>query len=121
MTQREAIYDYMLKNEEISDNDARREFGCNRLGARIWDLRHRYGISIIGQQRTTKNRWGKNTRPSFYRLPLTKKELNKMSKTRLLYLAKKYEYPIKSKFKTGMVKDFLHAQTKEVRKQNGRD
>ena len=39
-TQKQRILEYMKTFGVISPYDALREFGCMRLGARIWDLRH---------------------------------------------------------------------------------
>ena len=46
MTQSQEIMIYLHKHGSITPMDALREFGCFRLGARIWDLRHEYGHSI---------------------------------------------------------------------------
>lgn len=39
MTQCDRILQYMQEVGPITQLDAAREFGCWRLGARIWDLR----------------------------------------------------------------------------------
>lgn len=51
----------------ISQAQAIDEFGCYRLGARIWDLRHR-GYSIKTEKRTKKNRYGKTVNYAVYLL-----------------------------------------------------
>lgn len=38
-TQNARVLD-LLRHRSLTDNDARDELGLNRLGARIWDLRH---------------------------------------------------------------------------------
>lgn len=40
------ILDWMKEKGSITPMEALNEFGCYRLGARIWDLRHRYGLKI---------------------------------------------------------------------------
>lgn len=52
---------------EITPLDALREFGCMRLGARIWDLRRR-GVEIVREDVETINRFGKPVRYAKYRL-----------------------------------------------------
>ena len=43
--QKRRIYDYMLAGNEITQRLASELFDCDRLGARIWDLRHD-GVSV---------------------------------------------------------------------------
>lgn len=38
--QKRLIYDYMLDGNEITQRIASALFDCDRLGARIWDLKH---------------------------------------------------------------------------------
>lgn len=38
VSQKDAIWQYMQEHGQITPMDALREFGCFRLGARIWDL-----------------------------------------------------------------------------------
>lgn len=40
MSQNDAILDALLRGEKITPLDALRKYGCFRLGARIWDIRH---------------------------------------------------------------------------------
>ena len=40
MSQREMIRDYLLLNGSITPLEALNRFGCFRLGARVWELRH---------------------------------------------------------------------------------
>lgn len=39
-SQTEMIRDYLMLGHGLTSLDALRHFGCARLGARIWDLRH---------------------------------------------------------------------------------
>lgn len=39
---------------------------CDRLGARIYDLRHKFGMSIRTEYRTKKNRFGHTVRYAVY-------------------------------------------------------
>lgn len=58
MTQREMILQYMQDTGSITPLDALREFGCMRLGARIFDLR-KSGIEIRRVLEQRENRYGK--------------------------------------------------------------
>lgn len=49
MSQKEQIKQYLLTGKTLSPLEALQKFGCFRLGARIWDLRHEgYQIENIG-------------------------------------------------------------------------
>lgn len=67
MTQSEMILRYMHENGSITQWEAMREFGCMRIGARIWDLK-RAGTHIITESQTEKNRYGKPVTFARYRL-----------------------------------------------------
>ena len=58
MTQCDMILAYLIENGSITQLEAAEEFGCWRLGARIWDLRHA-GHEIKSEMVTKKNRYGK--------------------------------------------------------------
>lgn len=58
MTQCDMILDFMRDNGSITQLEAAEEFGCWRLGARIWDLRHA-GYEIKRDMVSKKNRYGK--------------------------------------------------------------
>lgn len=66
-SQCDMILRWLQEIGEITPMDAIREFGCYRLGARIWDLKHR-GIAIESELRHGKNRFGKTTSWAVYRL-----------------------------------------------------
>lgn len=67
MTQCDMILRFMQENGSITQAEAVTEFGCYRLGARIWDLKAR-GHAIKSDKVTRKNRWGKSV--SFARYTL---------------------------------------------------
>ena len=67
MTQAEMVLRYMEDCGSITPLDALREFGCMRLGARIYDLKRR-GHEIEKDTVTAKNRYGKNVSFARYRL-----------------------------------------------------
>ena len=48
-SQKKAIETMLLQGESVTPKDARQLCGCERLGARIWDLRHTdgYGDRIV--------------------------------------------------------------------------
>ena len=58
LTQKEMILRFMQENGSITQAEAVTEFGCYRLGARIWDLK-RDGYAIESTMITKKNRYGK--------------------------------------------------------------
>lgn len=61
MTQKEMVLHYLETHKSITQMDAIREFGCTRLGARIWDLVHLDGIVIKREMETVVNRFGRPT------------------------------------------------------------
>lgn len=64
---KEMILDYMREHGSITPMEAIREFGCTRLGARIWDLVHKDGYNITVETVTEKNRFGKPVSFARYR------------------------------------------------------
>lgn len=48
-TQTEKIKEVLLKGGSITPLDALQNFGCMRLGARIWELIHKQGFEIVGE------------------------------------------------------------------------
>ncbi len=67
MTQCEKILRYMRDVGPITQLDAAKEFGCYRLGARIWDL-EKAGHAIRKRTVTNKNRYGESVSFAEYRL-----------------------------------------------------
>lgn len=59
-TQLDIIREHLLTYGEIDKKTALRICECDRLGARIWDLRHDAGdpMSIVTKRVTTKNSLG---------------------------------------------------------------
>lgn len=45
----------LLRGETLTPMDALRRFGCFRLGARIWELRHKCGMDIRAVRHTTES------------------------------------------------------------------
>lgn len=45
-SQKKKIYAFMAAGHAITQRIASREFNCDRLGARIWELRHEDGIDV---------------------------------------------------------------------------
>ena len=62
------ILRYMQEEGSITPLDALREFGCLRLGARIWDLKNIRGIRIKTEKQKAKNKYGKVVRYARYSL-----------------------------------------------------
>lgn len=67
MTQCDMILKYMQDEGSITPWEAMREFGCMRLGARIYDLRRR-GLDITKETETSRNRYGKRVSYAKYRV-----------------------------------------------------
>lgn len=67
MTQCDMILNYMRETGGITPWEAIREFGCMRLGARIYDLRRR-GITIKREMEHRENRYGKTVSFARYRV-----------------------------------------------------
>lgn len=67
MTQNDMILAYLRDNRSITPWEAIREFGCMRLGARIYDLRRR-GVDIRKETERRTNRYGKTVSYAKYTL-----------------------------------------------------
>ncbi len=67
MTQCEMILRYMQDTGSITPWEAMREFGCMRLGARIYDLKRR-GVPIRRETVQDTNRYGKTVSYARYRV-----------------------------------------------------
>lgn len=44
------VREYLVRHGSITPTQALEEFGCYRLGARIFELRHNYGMNIKTEQ-----------------------------------------------------------------------
>ena len=60
MTQCERILRHLQDYGSITQAEAVTEYGCYRLGARIWDLKAK-GVPIKSETVTGKNRYGERT------------------------------------------------------------
>jgi hypothetical protein len=60
VTQCERILRHLQDYGSITQAEAVTEYGCYRLGARIWDLRAQ-GVPIKSETVTGKNRYGERT------------------------------------------------------------
>lgn len=67
MTQTDMILNHLRTSGSITPREALAEYGCMRLGARIYDLRQQ-GYRITAQLETTYNRFGKRVCYSRYML-----------------------------------------------------
>lgn len=68
MTQAEKIKEYMKTNGYITQREAIQHLHCYRLGARIWDLEHKYQVPIIHEMQRVQNSDGTWTRIARYSL-----------------------------------------------------
>lgn len=67
MTQTDMVLRYMQENGAITAWEAVKEFGCFRLGARIYDLKAA-GYPIRTETETSRNRYGKKVSFAKYSL-----------------------------------------------------
>lgn len=67
MKQKDKILHYMQTHGSITQAEAYEFFGCTRLGARVYDLRHD-GHSIVKVTETGTNRYGDKTAYARYSL-----------------------------------------------------
>lgn len=68
MTQNAAIREHLLEYGFIDKPTALDLYDCDRLGARVWDLRHQYNMDIRTDYKTKKNRMGHTVRYAVYHL-----------------------------------------------------
>ena len=61
------VLQHMKTYGSINPDEAKEQYGCMRLAARIKDLRNK-GVDIETEMVTGKNRYGGNTRYAVYRL-----------------------------------------------------
>jgi hypothetical protein len=62
----ERIIAYCKQHGSITQLEATRELGTTRLGARIWDLKHRLGYEVDDVWETATDRFGDATRYKRY-------------------------------------------------------
>ena len=65
MTQSQLILNHLKTHGSITALDALREYGCMRLGARIWDLKHQ-GHDIRTTFESAQNRYGEKVNYARY-------------------------------------------------------
>lgn len=70
MTQKAVIREHLLRHGWIDKPTALSICDCDRLGARVWDLRHDpvAPMNIVTDYKTKKNRMGHTVRYAVYRL-----------------------------------------------------
>ena len=68
MTQNEMILTHLRDFGSITPVEAMKEYGCMRLGARIYNLK-REGHDIRTERETHKNRYGKSVTYARYVMP----------------------------------------------------
>lgn len=76
MTQNDRILQYLHDGNSITDNEARERFGCNRLSARIYDIKT-LGFDIRRTFEQGVNRFGEKTRYVRYWLKEGKHDTNR--------------------------------------------
>lgn len=73
MTQCERILRHLQDYGSITQAEAVTEYGCYRLGARIWDLKAQ-GVPIHSERVTSKNRYNEPVSFSRYSIVKTERE-----------------------------------------------
>lgn len=68
MNQCAMILDYMRAHGGITPLDAANELGIQRLGARVWDLKHKHEYNIKTERVHVKNRRGETCSVAKYSL-----------------------------------------------------
>ena len=68
ITQEQAVKKHLLSGKTLTSYDAFTLYGCTRLSAKIFDLRHKYKYNIEGKRVTKKNRYGKPVSYCEYKL-----------------------------------------------------
>lgn len=68
MNQKDMILDYMHQHGGITQLEAGNDLGVQRLGARIWELKHKLGYTILSERITVKNRRGEKCSVVRYKL-----------------------------------------------------
>lgn len=66
MKQCERVLEHLKTYGSITPLEAQELYGIMRLGARIWDLRHKDGVKIRKETKTSKNRYGEATHFASY-------------------------------------------------------
>lgn len=59
LSQLDMLAEHLINNGSITSLEAIELYGCTRLSARIWDLRHKLELPIVGRPESGKNRFGK--------------------------------------------------------------
>ena len=67
MTQSEMILNHLQAGRTITPLEAQEMFGCMRLGARIWDLKHQ-GHRIVSEREEGVNKFGVQCHWARYRM-----------------------------------------------------
>ena len=67
-TQCDRIQSYLETHDGITPMEAWNQLGVYRLGARIWDLKHKKGLPIVRYMVKVKNRYGEECKVAKYRL-----------------------------------------------------
>ena len=67
-TQCDRVLEYLKTHKGITPMDAWSKLGVYRLGARIWDLKHKQGIPIAKYMVDVPNRYGETCKVAEYRL-----------------------------------------------------
>lgn len=77
-TQKQAVLEYLKTGKTITQSEATELCGTQRLGAIIYNLRHKSGFDIYKIDCKTKNRFGNNTNFCKYILANTREEIKKI-------------------------------------------
>ena len=68
MTQNERVKRHLETFGSITSLEAFTDYGITRLSARMWDLKHKDGLSIGGSRKTARNRFNEPVWYMVYKL-----------------------------------------------------
>ena len=68
LSQTEMLARHLNDNGSITSLEAIELYGCTRLSARVWELRHKYGIEVTSTTEVGKNRYGRMVNYTRYSL-----------------------------------------------------
>jgi|TARA_R100001530_G_scaffold128817_1_gene98746 hypothetical protein len=68
-TQTEAVLQHLKMGKTLTQEQATKLYGTQRLGAIVYDLRHKVGYDVLREDCVGKNRFGNSTTFGKYYLP----------------------------------------------------
>ena len=75
-----AVLNYLKTGKALCQEEAYEKIGTQRLGAIIYNLRHKYGFDIYSIKSKGKNRFGNSVNFVKYQLGNTQEQIHNISK-----------------------------------------